>query len=468
MGEYSYYHLLSIVSRIQEEILPEFTPGETLPSERQIAERLGETHNRVHRAIQILEKDGIVRSSHCRRGVYLCRYDKAAANTSIPKGKKIKITFWVPEVDPDYQQWQIVCNHFTTINPDLTVELKSQPENKPCDLSLVWQPLLDCDGLYDLTDEDFFRGETEPSIFVPNILDVGKQWGRQYAVPILHAPATYWGHRNMLRRLSLFQDNFNDPLDFFRWGKQLEDSGLCAMGYTFLGFIYHGVQWGITPVRQGDELFFDRELVKHFLTDIKPWIDPSRLTYAPRPHYKLFHRGQIGLHSNYLSSLPITERRFQMLGQPLKPGGRSCQSVFMLAISKDTKEKDVCKEFIRFVLTEHVQKMFMNNYVKFSVRKNLYQKQYAEANKKYGGKIPPFDIKGVNLDLDHFISIGNFLYQTSANYLVDYTGLKQTLDKMCHISIPAIRNQWLQDISDNSRIRYKEYIERIKKGYRSQ
>ena len=53
MGEYSYYHLLSIVSRIQEEILPEFTPGETLPSERQIAERLGETHNRVHRAIQI-------------------------------------------------------------------------------------------------------------------------------------------------------------------------------------------------------------------------------------------------------------------------------------------------------------------------------------------------------------------------------------------------------------------------------
>ena len=468
MGEYSYYHLLSIVSRIQAEILPEFTPGETLPSERQIAERLGETHNRVHRAIQILEKDGIVRSSHCRRGVYLCRYDKAAVNTSLKKGKKVKITFWVPEYDSDYQQWQIVCNHFTTINPDFTVELKGKPDDAPCDLNLVWQPLLNCDSLYDLTDKDFFRGETDPSIFVPGILEVGKQWERQYAVPILHAPATFWGHRNMLRRLSLFQEDFNDPLDFFRWGKKLEDSNLCAVGYNFLGFTYHGVQWGITPKREGDELFFDRDLVERFLTDIKPWIDSSRLTYAPRPLHNFFHRGQMGLYSNYLSSLPITERRFQMLGQPLKPGGRSCQSVFMLAISKKTKEKEVCKEFIRFVLTEHVQKMFMNNYVKFSVRKNLYQKQYAEANKNYGGKIPPFDIKGICLDLDQFIIMGKFLYQASANYLVDYTGLKQTLDKICRVSIPVIRDQWLQDLPENARICFKEYIKRIQTGYKSQ
>ena len=468
MGEYSYYHLLSIVSRIQAEILPEFTPGETLPSERQIAERLGETHNRVHRAIQILEKDGIVRSSHCRRGVYLCRYDKAAANTSIKKGKKVKLTFAVPEYDPDYQQWQIICNHFSTINPDFTVELKSQPPNMPCDLNLVWQPMLNCNKLYDLTDEDFFRGETDPSIFIPEMLNVGKQWGRQYAVPILHAPATFWGHRNMLRRLSLFQEDFNDPLDFFRWGKQLEDSNLCAMGYTFLGFIYHGVQWGLTAKHEGDELTFDRELMERFLTDIKPWIDCSRLSYAPRPHHNFFHRGQMGLYSNYLSSLPITERRFQMLGQPLKPGGRACQSVFMLAIGKKTKEKEVCKEFIRFVLTEHVQKMFMNNYVKFSVRKNLYQKQYAEANKNYGGKIPPFDIKGIFCDLDMILHIGNFLYKASADYLVDHTGLKQTLDKICRVSIPAMRNQWLQDIPESARIRYKEYIDRIRKGYKSQ
>lgn len=459
MGESSYYRLLSIVSRIQEEILPQFTPGETLPSERVIAERLGETHNRVHRAIQILEKDGIVRSSHCRRGIYLCRYKKETVNKHIKKGKKVKLTFLVPCDDPDSKLWQIVCNHFTTINPDVTVELQPARTENPCDLNLVWQPLLNCNDLYDLTEEDFFRGETEPSFFVPDILDAGKQYGRTYAVPILHAPAAFWAHRNMLRRLSLHQEDFKEPLDFFRWGKQLENSGLCAMGYIFLGFIYHGAQWGINPQRVGDEFILDRDVTEQFLTDIKPWIDSSRIPYAPRPYHGFFRRGQMALYSNYLSSLPITERRFQMLGQPLNPGGHACQSVFLLALGRDTKEKDVCLEFIRFVLTEHVQKMFMNNYVKFSVRKNLYQKQLADANKEHGGRIPPFDIKGVSKDPDLVIPTGRFLYQASADYLVNYAGLKQTLDKICHISIPEIRKRWLQLLPQDSLEFYKEYIE---------
>ena len=456
----TYIKISEIVDLIKTRILNRYSPGELIPPERKIAEELNETHNKIHRAIQMLVKEGVLNSSGCRRGIRLCKTPRPP-RTSLPQ-EKIRLKFKMP-VPADLFQvkvWQRVCDTFCAAYPNIEVEIINDTSRKICseDLNLVWPPFLDKDIFWALNKSDIFTDGLSEDDFIPGIMDTGWQFGKMLAVPITHSPAVYWGHRNMLHRMNLNVNNFKEPLDYFRWGNLLGQSNLCAMGFFFYGFSYHAANYGLCCQRKNSKFYMDSDKLYAFFREIKPWVKPVNIPYSSENYFTYFHRGQLALNAYYLSNLPVDSYRFQLLGQPVKPGGFACQSLFFLAIGAGSRHKEAALEFIRFVLEKNIQRMFFFKEIKFSVRKDLYAEQYKEISDRTAGFIPPFDIRGTTAltDLDYALPVGRYLYMNCADYLCNFMKLDAAIKRIQCIDIHEIRRKWWDNLPDNKVI-YRDY-----------
>lgn len=463
MRPQSYFRLHSISAKIRELVLHDLSPGDRLPSEREIADLLGESHNRVHRALRILIEDGVVYSSGCRRGLFLL--SKQRVRNKFPATpKKIPLTFLLP-LDAKSRQaqiWQRICENFRLLFPQVEFNYLFDQENisQEADLYLTWPPLLDCSLYRPLDTEDILSEELKPEDLLPRVLETGFQYGRQYAVPVLHSPAAFWGHRNLLARNGLKIADFKVPVDFFRWGKQLDNINQCAMGFAFYGFIYHASHWGVEIEKKSHCFLMCEERLSMFLTAIEPYVKSPQLPFAPFNFSKYFCRGQLALLAGYLHTLPINEQRFQLLGQPLLEGGFACQTALMLSVGKATRQMELITELIRFILSRGSQNILFYPETLFSVRKDMYFQQLEKVRKKEGVSIPSYDFRGFlpQLDLDFYCLCGPWLYSECANYLCGFSNLELALERISLIDIPKMRKKWLDSISPHLIQKYAAYV----------
>lgn len=457
----TYIHLSEIANAIKNTILTRFSPGELIPSERKIAEELKESHNRVHRAVQMLVREGVLNSSGCRRGIRLCKILRTSQTRL--KSEEIRLKFKIPLAADLFQVkvWQRVCETFRAAYRNVEVEIINDTSGNVSaeDLNLVWPPFLDKNIFAALKKSEIFTDGLSESDFIPGIMDTGRQFGKMLAVPIAHAPGVFWGHRNMLHRMDLHTEDFKDPLDYFRWGNLLGNSNLCAMGFFFYGFSYHAANFGLFCQRKDDKFYMDADKLYNFFRAVKPLIPPVSIAYSSANYFSYFHRGQLALNANYLAALPIDDHRFQLLGQPSSPDGFSCQALFYLAIGAKCRHREVALDFIRFVLKKNIQRMFFFKEIKFSVRKDLYAEQYRELSDRTVGFIPPFDIRGTvaQTDLDYSLPTGRYLYVNCADYLCDFTKLDAVVERLQCIDIAEIRQRWLEFLPD-AQNRYRDYL----------
>lgn len=460
----SYFRIHSIGAKIRELVLCALSPGDRLPPEREIADLTGETHNRVHRALQILIDEGVVYSSGCRRGLFLLSKHQVQNKFRPVTPKKIPLTFLLP-LDAKSRQaqvWQRVCENFRLLFPQVEFNYLFDPVNfnREADLYLTWPPLLDCSLYRPLDTDQILSEELKSGDLLQRVLDTGVQYGKQYAIPVLHSPSVFWGHRNLLTRSGLKISDFREPVDFFRWGTLLDNMNQCAMGFTFYGFIYHASQWGVEIGKKDGHFLMSKEKLSTFLTAIEPYVKSPHLPFSPFNFNKYFCRGQLALLAGYLHTLPMNEQRFQLLGQPLLDDGFACQTAIMLSVGKHTRQMELITELIRFILSRGSQNILFYPETLFSVRKDLYFQQL-EKVKSYGGiSIPPYDFRGFlpQLDLDFYCLCGPWLYSECANYLCGFTHLELALDRMSSIDIPRMRKKWLNSVSPQLIQRYAAYV----------
>ena len=444
----TYKNISLIASRIRQEILCHYSPGDKIPSERKIASILKVSHNRVHRALQQLVEDCVIYSTGGRRGMF---YTSALSDSSGKARKSVKLKFAmaISETSLQYRSWKRVCELFHMIEPSVEIQIVCNTVDVDADIYLTWLPLYDCSRYREL---DLSRIEAVKDM-VPGIISSGVQYGKQFGLPILHSPAVYWGHRNMLSKCGLKVEDFKDPMDYFRWGKILEDSRLCTFGNSFLGFIYHSCHWGVSYHREGDVFLMDPVQVRNYFEEIKEISREYFHLENVLQGFQLFHRGQQGLFPGYLNLIPLTERKFQLLGQPLRNGGYSCQVAFMLAMGKYTEYEDIIYDFFRFLLSEHIQELFLRPEIKFSVIDSVYREQHQIISDETGVSIPEFDPRGLMslTDPDITAFIGRILYNETSEIVLGYKKMEKIIDTI----IQAIR------LFLYSRIIILKYIEQI-------
>lgn len=439
----TYRKLYKISSRIREEILLGLHVGDKIPSEQAISNQLGESYNLVHRALLILRNDGLVYVKPGRKGMfYTPRYNRNKKHVQ----EKIVLKFAISSraEDNPFPVLKRVFDLFRMMQPEVEFEVVHRNLAQDADIYFTWPPLIDTSCWKEI---DLSRIDAVPEM-LDKALVAGQQYGKQFAIPILHAPASFWGHRNMLKKCGLNKKDFRDPEDFLEWGRIMEESGLCVSGYFFQGFAFHACQFGVKFQRVGDEFILDTKHVRSFFRAFQN-LDRRKCSITPLLNYDLFHRGQQGLYPGYLNTLPITEKRFELLGMPRKEEGYVAQSIFIAGIGKHTKNEDLVYEFLNFLLLEHIQQLFQTPYVNFSILRSLYQKQYDQLRKETGADIPPYDPRSVVLtgDLDLFTYIGYYVYMETLLALIGKKDLDQVIRNIQRINIPERRRIWLQDAS---------------------
>jgi len=300
---------------------------------------------------------------------------------------------------------------------------------------------------------------------VKDITKTGCQYGKTYGVPLFHSPGVFWAHRNMIRKCGLRKEDFNDPLDCFRWGDILQSSKLCAHGFSFFGFIYHAANYGIDIRREGNEFRMDPGKVKKFFIECSKHLEHRYTFLNSSTHItSLFHRGQQGIKAAYLNSLSTVEKRFELLGQPLKKNGFSCQTIFLLAMGKNTQHEDVVYDFLRFLLMDHIQELFISPETNFSVINRVYQRQYKELKESAKVNIPPFDFRGIYpmMDLDLLAFVARYLYLETVEVLLNFKDIDKAVESICRINIPERRKYFLENASKSQQLEYAPYIRYLK------
>jgi len=430
-----------IAQQILDILRKEYCPSERIPSEREWAERLHYSHNRVHRALRKLALDGVIWSSGNRRGNFMA---DVTALPSRPR-RKVELKLYMPvdlqEKSTIYLDWCRVCDMFHVSHPSVTVKIIEDRED--ADVIMTWPPLMDIHDLQALEPEKI----VETKDLLPGICNAGVFKGKCYGIPFLHTPACFWGHRNLLARYDCHVSEFREPLDFFRWGNKLNNASECASGFTFCGFNYHAPHWGVEFKRKGEVIFIDREPLEAFLDDVYGLIPLNNVQYTPFNNYKIFHRGQQALMCGFLHDISLSEHRFVMLGQPLKPNGYANQTAFMLSATKQTKHLEDVFDLMRFSLTKVVQKLFFMPVAYFSARKDLYEEEYQTLSAQTDAIIPRFDLRGYFLGLleDLWIASSNFYYQQCAACLAQQIRRELAIERMLEVNIQQLRTTWLHE-----------------------
>ena len=120
-----YKNISGIASQIRSEVLSRYSPGDRIPSEIEIARILGESQNRVHRAISMLIEEGMVYSSGGRRGMY---FTQTLSDDTKKRKEPVKLTFSLPApVDGiQYRFWKRITEMFHMLEPSVEIEIHSR------------------------------------------------------------------------------------------------------------------------------------------------------------------------------------------------------------------------------------------------------------------------------------------------------------------------------------------------------
>ena len=459
-----YKNISKIASRIRSEVLSRYCPGDRIPSEIEIAEQLKESQNRIHRALVMLIQEGIIYSSGGRRGMYFTPLLSGAIKR---RDQMVKLKFSLPRAVNaiQYRLWKRVTEMFHMVEPFVEIELVINPNlsrDINADCYLLWLPLVDCSPFRPLELSKL------PAVkdMVKDIVKTGVQYKKQYGLPVFHAPGAFWGHRNMLRKCGLKKENFREPYDCFVWGDLLQSKGLCVHGFSFFGYVYHAANYGIDIRREGDEFLMEPQKVKRFFTPFAKYLSHCKILSASNNIANLFHRGQQGIMAGYMNAHSITENRFELLGQPLLEDGFSCQTIFHLAMGKNTAHEDIVYDFFRFVLMDHIQELFFSPEINFSVIDRVYRSQYRKICETLSVTIPPFDMRGIYpmQDLDLVGFTGRYLYLETVEALLGYKDPDKVIQSICRINIPERRRIFLETASASFLEEYKPYIDYLKEN----
>ena len=451
-----YKRISGIASKIHSQILNQLAPGERIPSESRISEQIGESYNRVHRAMRMLIKDGIVSSLPDHKGMIYTPHLSVISKKKKPH-TILKIALLEENSCPQTTIMLHVCDLFQMLDSSVEIQITSPDEE--ADLYFNSLPIIDCSRYREI---DITKLEPVSGM-VKDVVKAGIQYGKQYGLPILHAPAVYWGHWNMLKKAGLSPKEFQDPMDYVRWGIQLEEKANCTSGYYFYSTIYHLSQWGIEKQKKDGYYHFQPDRLRKFFTDMYLYGKPN-IHRSGIENIKMFRRGLLGLQASFLNVIHQSEKRFCLLGQPVREKGFSSQAIFFMAIGKNTREEVLCYDFLKFMLTDHIQELFFRPYTNFSVIDRIYKKQHQILSRKTEVIIPPFDLRGAPTDLGLWAYIQPYLSHVVYDFFDGQISMESAIRKFSKVREKDHQEEWLQNMSDQHRKQFAYFIKMLEKG----
>ena len=447
------------VKQIEEQILEEiikgnYKPHQKLLSERKLAEKFNTTPARVHRALQNLVKKGylytkighgtFVKGKHPEESAKV-DYSVSPFNIHLPHlpvYKKIKVAIPIGDEPHQVKMWRKVLNAFRKEHPFIDLEVNfAAMENKGYDLIFLgpYQLRLQYKELFPLEELLEKNGIKEEEL-CKDILKLGKVEGILLGIPILRNPAIVSVNNDLLEKYGLKAEEIKKPGDLLRIGDIVEKKSRGeVMGTRYLGFIYHGAMYGIDIKREEKKVIFDKERVRKFLEETKPYIKRHHFKSHHETGERLFLEGRYAIYPHFYAIYQLEkESKFRLspIPFPLEKGGFGCEGMLMGCVPRESRHREEAILLLRFLVSKEGQRIFVGDSPNWlSVRKDVLEEQRKNSPFPEGALLYDFDLRSYYSQVDPVIfkEYATKLNTEAGKFFTGLQGIEETLEKLEYI-----------------------------------
>ena len=438
--------------RIHDEVLGGYQPGQKIVPERKLALLLDTSQSRIHRAIELLSRQGLVQT---RRGDGTYVVDPAnrvlAEDASLTppqmqhhfrKVSKLPLQIRIPigENLREQSMWQRAIAAYQRENPSIEVEIDFSTDGSRsanCDVTVVSaHHLHEHQGDFSVLNQSsleqngFRAAELLPHATTPCCYE-----GELLGMPVLRTTSILMANRRILDRFGIDPACFTKPVDLFRIGAEIETgSGGRIRGCNYYGLHWHltlaGLQIGSGP---GGAVSQPQKLAR-FLEDHRPFM---REHHFKQTHLgqKLFLLGEFALRTDYSYLLPAAQLHddLELIVLPRNPGGWAVEGMCVACMPRDCPGREEAYALLAFLASGTAQQQLVADDPHWlSVHPAVLEAQKTSA---------PFPAGAVQHDLDQrsfsvfrdrrsFQSIGPHLEAESEEYFLGRQDLETTLANM--------------------------------------
>lgn len=434
---------------------------------RELAELFGTSLSRVQRAIKRLEQRGYFRT-RVGSGVYVTEKGAAAirgparaesaagipARTPVrsmhligiphvPRFKTLDVHVPVYQEEHQVAMWTRVFDAFRRQFPFLRLNVcfdatTNQQMTDVCIQGIhalhqapqIWTPL---------DRQVLVKAGAIESDLVEGILKLGQdpKTGRLLGLPLLRASSLIMVNQALLDKHGLGDTRPNTLIDLFRLGERLEiNSNGRILGINFPGVSHYSRLYGVTVDEHDGRCDFDRDRMRRFLSECKPFMRPHHFECKNEVAWERFLNGQFGLFFWYWPIYPIVQeyiKRVESLPIPLLDGGVAPESVIIGSVNRNTRHAEEAMLLVGFLASETAQSLFTEQTPQWlSVHAHVLARQQASSPFAPGAVRYGFDPRSCYTELNPNLFMDYVAKQNTeaGKFFMGVQSLDETLDKL--------------------------------------
>ncbi|MHC4874707.1 MAG: extracellular solute-binding protein [Planctomycetota bacterium] len=446
-----------LAERIKTEILPGIKPHSKLLSERKLAKQLDTTHNRVHRAIQMLTEEGLLYSK-LGDGTYVkdktskSEFDlenelsfspfEIGENGSHTPYKTLQVSVPIGSSLIQRNFWQKVIDEFNNTHPFVKISVNFDNDEKitaEADVAFISTHKLVTDNFaYQPLDMAMLEnlGFNEKSLCL-EICSACRNDEELYGIPALRNTAAVWVNSEILQKYDIATQNLKTPADIFKAAAEVEEkSGGEIIGTNYLGYHWHCANYGIDIKRENGNLNLDWEKIQNFLSDASQYIGKKQLQNTNDYVMRQFIEGKVAFYTNYMCYYPVFKKQnknFSIIPYPLEENGYTAEGISAGCINKSSKNIEEAHMLLAFMASEKAQKIFADHTPCWlSVRNDVLQRQKETSPFPKGAIHYDFDIRESFPLFDRYIfaDFGPMINTEAGKFFMKFQDLETTMNKL--------------------------------------
>lgn len=451
----------SSVESLEEGIMAEirskgYGPGKRILSKRKLARILKTTPTKVHTAITNLVSKDILYTKPGSGTFIRERYNAGLFpdEITIPEGgpsfsyphsytkKTLHVVIPVHGDSVQRNMWQLSIDAFRDTYPflDIDVEFKND-KDIPERFDVTFQGIIDIvnrkNSLVDLS-QFIDRNQTDNmSGMCDKLLDTVTENGQIFGLPLLRSPSMISVNSTFFDRCGLDWRNINEPIDLFRVGDLIEEKTEERIhGIKYMGVCYHIAMAGVKFRREENRMYFDKDVIRMFLEDLKPLIRKHHYMSPRDVPLRKYIDKEYAMFAHFWNEYQTLRKflpGFTPIKLPLVNSGFAYEGLIAGCISDKCENKEDAYNFLAFLAGGEAQKIMTDQAPEWlSVNNNVLQRQKKNSTFPKGSIIYDFDPRAIYSQVDpptyHEYSVK--LYTETSKYFTNLQSLDVTIEKI--------------------------------------
>lgn len=430
-----------LAKRLREKVFNEYKSGEKLAPERHLAKEFNTTHSRIHRAIQLLVKEGLL-VTKVGDGTYVTEKIREQEVRNPFSGEisdldremlgAVQTTFRVNVINCDdfYMRtvWEEIFRSFTEECPFLRIESSfGDAGSEQFDVWII--------GIHNTFREQAHLIEIDEDALAhygfsfnsinPAYRKLMSYPGRLCLLPLLRIPSTLFVNMRLLEKSRFSPEDIASSVNIFSIAAELEKK-LGVHGMAYRGYHWHGCHYGMYAEEKDNHIEFDPPRLRSLLIDAAQYVKRENFLFERQPGY--FEQGlQVFQHNSLQPRLPdMSKMGIIRISPAMARDGFMPESMICGAIPVGSRRPDEALIFLAFLESLKTQSFLAEKFPEWlPIHETLLkQKKYLSA--------PAIDLRSYYSFFSKrvYCDFGPMINVEAAKFFLNIQDIDTTMEKL--------------------------------------